>query len=198
MDEPKIQLTIEEYELFNKILKMTNEPMIVSINEPMIVSINESMNSINESMNSINEPINNEPINNEPMNNEPMNSILETTEPMIVSTTEPMIVSTTEPTTEPMNSILNDSIDKKEKMKDYLKKWREKNNNKIKEYNTNYMKLYYEKNKQKIVEVNKTNRLKNVMTCECGATFQSYSKATHYKTQKHISLMRLMDLLKQK
>ena len=76
--------------------------------------------------------------------------------------------------------------DNREKRNEYDKKYYQKNKqyNNYNEYYKKYSKKYYQKNKQKINE-----KLKEKITCECGATITKCNKPRHNKTKKHINFI---------
>jgi len=69
----------------------------------------------------------------------------------------------------------------KEKQKEWAKKYREENKEKIKEYQREYDKEYHESNKERIKE-----RKGKLYTCECGKTITIGGKAKHEQTKFHI------------
>tara|TARA_R110000823_G_scaffold102209_1_gene219262 strand:- start:864 stop:1391 length:528 start_codon:yes stop_codon:yes gene_type:complete len=85
----------------------------------------------------------------------------------------------------------------KEDKKEYDKKYKEKNKDKIKEYKKEYYKEYNIYNKDKIKEYKKEYRENNIdkikeqkarkYVCECGATLSESNKARHLKSIKHLS-----------
>lgn len=90
--------------------------------------------------------------------------------------------------------IVNDQEkkEKKEKYKEenknlireYKKKYREQNKESIQEYNRKYLKKYYEENKERERE-----QKSEMITCDCGASFQRTCKSRHLKTFKHYQLL---------
>ena len=88
--------------------------------------------------------------------------------------------------------------DNKDKIKEYLKEYNEANKDKIKEKNKEYneankdkikeyRKEYNEANKDKIKEYREVNKdkIKQIINCECGLSFQKDNKARHIKSKKH-------------
>jgi hypothetical protein len=83
----------------------------------------------------------------------------------------------------------------KEKKKEYLKEYNKKNKDKISLYHKTYQqenreailqkdKVYYEENKEEI-----NTKRKEIMTCECGRSFRKADRSKHYKTKIHLELM---------
>jgi hypothetical protein len=71
--------------------------------------------------------------------------------------------------------------------KEYNKKYREANKDKLKQYYENNKdrfseinKTYYENNKSKLTE-----ERRNYITCECGSHIQKCYKSSHRKSKKH-------------
>lgn len=81
----------------------------------------------------------------------------------------------------PFNPIFNN--------KDYQKKYREENKDKIKDYQKNYQK----ENKDTINEQKKNYRKIKKFNCECGGKYRVDSKARHLKTKKHINYIANLD-----
>ena len=74
----------------------------------------------------------------------------------------------------------NSYTDKKEYNRDFSKKYRVENKNKVKAYNDKYGEKYRKVNKEKLKEKSKIK-----MACECGSTFRKSDKSQHIKTKKH-------------
>ena len=79
-------------------------------------------------------------------------------------------------------------IKKTEDMKEYMRQYRIKNKDKLKEYSCDYMSDYYASNKDRFYENNIKFRQKTQL-CECGCEIKSYYLPTHKKTQKHINII---------
>ena len=85
--------------------------------------------------------------------------------------------------------------DNKERKKEYNKEWRENNKDKKKEY--------YQDNKEKIkeqvkayTEANK-DKINNHYDCECGGQYTYKNKSTHFKSQKHLSKIPIINVVQE-
>ena len=79
-------------------------------------------------------------------------------------------------------------IKKTEDMKEYMRQYRIKNKEKLKEYSCDYMSDYYATNKDRFYENNIKFRQKTQL-CDCGCEIKSYYLPSHKKTQKHINII---------
>ena len=67
--------------------------------------------------------------------------------------------------------------------KERIRKYQEKNKDKLKEYS----KKYYQENKERLNEISKTYDSKTEMwKCECGAYILKRGKKKHLQSKKHI------------
>ena len=81
-----------------------------------------------------------------------------------------------------------DAPKKTEDMKQYMKDYRIKNRDKLKEYSCDYMSDYYASNKERFYENNIKFRQKTQI-CECGCEIKTYNINNHKKTKKHINII---------
>jgi hypothetical protein len=73
----------------------------------------------------------------------------------------------------------------KEEKIEYSKKYQQEH----KEQRAEYIKNYQQENKEQLAEYNKEYREKNKekINCKCGAIYQTFTKARHIKTKRHIA-----------